>query len=250
MNSKCKHGKIKGFTLVELIVVMAIIVILAGIGSLGVTAFVRNARMETCDDNAHLVFTGFQNMLTQCEIKQDSTIFSHDEAKHSDLKAAIVTFEMSGANIQSIKLDSSYADYTSFGGSATGALTGGSMNYSGTLAALANAVMSNIDNTFEGRAKVYIDYDNYEVKSVLYQNLATSNDIDTNISAYQKAVDSATKFEYCVLYERDDRTNLHEGKRANHTYSGSGVTVSSGNNPSSAIQCGAYPYQKELYSVT
>lgn len=248
MNSKRKHGKIKGFTLVEMIVVMAIIVILAGIGSLGVTAFVRNARMETCDDNAHLVFTGFQNMLTQCEIKQDSTVFSHDEAKHSDLKAAIVTFEMSGANIQSIKLDSSYADYTSFAGSATGSLTGGSMNYSGTLAALANAVMSNIDNTFEGRAKVYIDYDNYEVKSVLYQNLATSNSIDTNISAYQKIVDS-NSFEYYGLYSRDDRKNLFEGKRANNTYSGS-VTLTSGSNPSSAIQCGAYPYQKELYSVT
>lgn len=250
MNSKRKHGKIKGFTLVEMIVVMAIIVILAGIGSLGVTAFVRNARMETCDDNAHLVFTGFQNMLTQCEIKQDSTVFSHDEAKHSDLKAAIVTFEMSGANIQSIKLDSSYADYTSFAGSATGSLTGGSMNYSGTLAALANAVMSNIDNTFEGRAKVYIDYDNYEVKSVLYQNLATSNSIDTNISAYQKIVDS-NSFAYYGLYSRESRKSLFEGKTANQLPTGTiPVTINAGSSNTSPIQCGAYPYQKELYSVT
>lgn len=71
MNSK----KIKGFTLVELVVVMAIISILAGIMSLAIIGFRRDSKIETMNENARLVFTAFQDILIECEISQDKTIF-------------------------------------------------------------------------------------------------------------------------------------------------------------------------------
>ena len=231
MKSMESHRKFKGFTLVELIVVMAIIVILAGIGSLGVTSFVRNARMGASDDYAHMVFTGFQNILTQCEIKQDSTVFSHDEAKHSDLMDVAVTFKMSEGKITSLKVASDYSSYGTGGSVTTAALTGDYMKYSGTLAALANAIMDNIDNTFEGEAKVYIDYDNYEVKSVIYQRPEASETI--NESYYKEYTVNGYKF--YGLDSGTDRTALCSGKGA-----------TGGTPPGKVISCGVYPYQSSL----
>ena len=235
MKSMESHRKFKGFTLVELVVVMAIIAILAGIVSLGVRAFVQNARMGTSDDYAHMVFTGFQNMLVQCEINQDSTIFSHDEKKHdgaTKLMDAAVTFKMSEGKITSLKVASDYSSYGTGGSVTTAALTGDYMKYSGTLAALANAIMDNIDNTFEGEAKVYIDYDNYEVKSVIYQRPEALEAIN---ESYYKAY-KVSGYAFYGLDSGSDRTELCSGRKATGAASA----------PGKVISCGVYPYQSGL----
>lgn len=99
MKSMERLRKLKGFTLVELVVVMAIIAILAAIASLGVSAFARNARLETLNDRAQLVYMAFQDMLTDCEINQDNSIFEprgkEGAESTDDILGAVVFFRIS-----------------------------------------------------------------------------------------------------------------------------------------------------------
>ncbi|MDR0987104.1 MAG: type II secretion system GspH family protein [Ruminococcus sp.] len=64
------RGKLlKGFTLVELIVVIAIIGILFSVGSLAVSVIIRDANIKTANDSAHEALTYVQNWLIDLEIK-------------------------------------------------------------------------------------------------------------------------------------------------------------------------------------
>lgn len=90
------NKKIKGFTLVELIVVMAIIVILAGMGNLGVQTLVRDNKLETLNDRAQLVYAAFQDMLLDCEVSQDNSVFEpHSGDKVDDIIGAVIFFRIS-----------------------------------------------------------------------------------------------------------------------------------------------------------
>lgn len=93
--------KIKGFTLVELVVVLAIITILAGIGSISVVGFIRDARIETANDRARIIFSAFQDIITDCEIKQDNSVFEprglesgFDGESTNDIVGAIIFFRI------------------------------------------------------------------------------------------------------------------------------------------------------------
>ena len=71
---KSSAKSLKGFTLIEMLVVIAILAILAGISSIVISGFVRDARLETARDKAQTVYTAVQNALVQMEIKQESEI--------------------------------------------------------------------------------------------------------------------------------------------------------------------------------
>lgn len=90
---------VKGFTLVELIVVIAIISILAGVLNLVAINYIRNAKLETLNDRAQMVYMAFQDMLLDCELKQDNTLFeprgqAGDEST-DDIIGAVVFFRIS-----------------------------------------------------------------------------------------------------------------------------------------------------------
>lgn len=67
MDNKLK--KIKGFTIIELLVVVAIISVLASIGVPAAMTWIRDSKITKANSNAQLVYSAAQDHLTQLEIK-------------------------------------------------------------------------------------------------------------------------------------------------------------------------------------
>lgn len=94
------RNKVKGFTLVELIIVIAIIAILSGMTFMATNYFVRNAKLETLNDRAQLVYLAFQDMVLDCEINQDNSVFEpRGRERPADYWAGESTDDIIGAVI-------------------------------------------------------------------------------------------------------------------------------------------------------
>ncbi|MCH5194876.1 MAG: prepilin-type N-terminal cleavage/methylation domain-containing protein [Oscillospiraceae bacterium] len=245
-NSGCTvpNRKLKGFTLLELIIVIAIIGILTGMTSLVVSGFRRDSNIEAYNNRAQLVYTAFQDILIDMEIHQDKSMLDVREFNgvHGDINAAIIYFRISAESVEGkanvngstglgdeIHIMTAYGPKTQsiphqFGGPtnmASGSIwakdttqnvasySGGYNNYSEDPVTgnkdggyhiwkkWNTALAGRIDPAMEGSYAVFLDLDNYEVKSVLCRNLVNGKDpkmglfgVSWEVLPGQKSVDN------------------------------------------------------------
>lgn len=207
MNSKKIGSKLKGFTLMELVVVMAIIAALAGIISLSISGFQRNARMETNNNKAQMVYTGMQNQVIQCEVKQDSELFDMqglqdkiDGAttpayKPEDLTYVMVGFSMSGGNVgDEIDVWSYYQNSKSKTKSIAMARNDANEHRKKQYKKLETAILSAMDKSFEGTALVFIDFENYTVDSACYYENANFSEVFANLDSSDSPIGMLSVF--------------------------------------------------------
>jgi prepilin-type N-terminal cleavage/methylation domain-containing protein len=180
---KSSAKKFKGFTLIELIVVMAIIAILAGIASGLISGYVRDARLETANNKAQQVYTAVQNTLIQFEINQDisplnayqvkgdsadknfkpnyvylqftinnGTINGKDlvvKSVNSDVSPSTKIYQYDSSDVYPYASDSGASDFTYF-------------------KKLTKYLADNLSADFTGFCYVCIDIDNYVVDTAFY----------------------------------------------------------------------------------
>lgn len=70
--------KLKGFTIIELLVVLTIITVLCSIGVPAALTWVKDARMRDANEEARLVYSAVQDYLTELEIKNIDLSMSQD----------------------------------------------------------------------------------------------------------------------------------------------------------------------------
>lgn len=214
--------KLKGFTLIELIIVMAIIAILASMISILATGIVRDARLDSARSQAQSAYTAIQNTLVQLEINGKGDLLNPTTYLGSGTVTGYVTlsFYMDRGTIGS-KGDTVIQD-----GSITTSLTYTYPNATAPASdsernfrKLAKYLTDNLDMDFTGYVYAAIDMSDWMVDSVVtiedYTKITATTPITTYVPKWgtksgTMATASSGKIPFCenAIQQRD----IYSGK--------------------------------------
>lgn len=192
--------------MIELIIVLAIIAILAGMLSMLIEGYQRNARLETANNRANMAYTGFQNILIQCEIKQDISVFGPGATGCIPIDI-IVDDTAVGTNGDEDKITSVKVNGNPLSGN--------------DLAKFKKVAAKEFSLSFSGAICVWVNFNDYQVDSACYFENASD------------VTDAKTKF--------DAKIGSH---LSNNTFSTYDVQRSVSKNPGYYV--GVYPIQSVL----
>ncbi|MDR0974447.1 MAG: type II secretion system GspH family protein [Ruminococcus sp.] len=178
------RGKLlKGFTVVELIVVIAIIGILFSIGSLAVTAIIRDSNMTAANDSAHEALTYVQNWLVDLEIKNidiealfvDPTASAHSGKKYFQLVSSNCgsSYETTTGTYAGIKVCHIGGDPYD-----NGSLSKSTSGDQDKIYERLKVLSDNIASTYDGRWRVIVNATDYTVLLAYWED---ANSLSTQI---------------------------------------------------------------------
>lgn len=181
-SSRAAVKTVKGFTLIEMLIVIAILGILAGTISLAITGFVRDTNIETLNNKAQQAYTSLQNVLIETEIKQNEDFFDakYIESTSGDDKWTVMPPMVSlEYYIEAGQLD---VDSLILGSWTSGGVTTVYMKYKDhktkqhvkpALNFFKKYIEDTIASDFTGYVYACIDIQNYTVESVMYNEEKT-----------------------------------------------------------------------------
>lgn len=253
-NNGSAYKRIKGFTLVELIVVIAIISVLAGILNIAAQNYIRNARLETLNDRAQMVYMAFQDMLIDCEIKQDLSMFDPrveaGDSKVDDIIGAVVFFRICRDDVyghpnvhggvglgDEIHIMTTHRDVIHYGitdhicsmsvwpadttdpCSINGAGRNWYSDHGGSYwNRYKNYIAGRMDDSAAGSYVVSLDLENYQVLSVICRSIGADNrDPKTGLYAPWELPDMSKALGYCIS-SYDENTPVTENKTGISVY--------------------------------
>lgn len=240
-DEKFSRKTVKGFTLIEMLIVIAIIGILAAITSVVVSGFVRDSTFESCNNKAQLTYTAMQNALIQSEIQQDITAFDayaidNDSTKNGGTAPSYVAFLIIMNNGEldpstDVTVNSYYGNSTAVSAEITptdvwnysenkvkSGLTGEVLNQAHAFKFLKNYFENNLSAEFTGTLQIFVDYENYTVDAVVY-NEQLNHEI-TYLDKYYITGSSAKTNSISIMYGAEDIFAQRKKRTANGEFFG------------------------------